>query len=329
MAARWAPAEERDLMAHFLRGPHAVVQQLMNYRGHCDLPIKDFLACSILARFFNNHALSYAWRDKEKSGVECCNRVIGLLRNERNREHCALKWAAEYVAEAEALFADWLTRMPAELAHTQFAGNVWAHVCKTRGSNPLISQKHYTEEQRPMCEHRGHFAWPGKEAGRDAGKGAVAYLEGTYTKCLVGTGAPQVMAILEDKVIAYCMTRVCLVNLNSGSAGRAYTGEGAVWFTFQAGPFAQHGIQLCHNKKVIRMVATVMRELLQGDDLTKSLRHLLHEESIKLEERAQGGQEYDAQTREQCYRFTELPPDQWRTAIAAQGPPVVGTRLVS
>jgi hypothetical protein len=180
-----------------------------------------------------------------------------------------------------------------------------------------------------MCENRGHFAWPGKEAGRCAGKGAVAYLEGTYTKCLVGKGAPEVMSILEDKVIAYCMTRVSLVNVNRGSAGRSYAGEGAVWFTFQAGPFAQHGIQLCHNKKVIRMVATVMRELLQGDDLTKSLRHLLHEESIKLEERAEGGEEYDAQTREQCSRFTELPPDQWRTAIAAQGPPVVGTRLVS
>ena len=179
-------------MAQFLRGPHAVVQQLMNCRLHHDLPIKEFHACSILVLFFNNHALSYVWRDKAKSGFECCNRVIGLLQNVRNREKGALKWDAADVEKAEALFAVWLGRMPADLALAQFAGNVWAHVCKTRASNPMLSRKNYTEEQRPMCERRGHFAWPGKEAGRCAGKGAVAYLEGTYTKCLVGKGAPEV-----------------------------------------------------------------------------------------------------------------------------------------
>jgi len=87
MAATWVTDEDNPLWSHFCNGPDVVVHGVPTL-GTRVLPK---FSCSILATFFNEYATSYVWRDKTKTGLECCDRVIGLRLNEFNREKTTLK----------------------------------------------------------------------------------------------------------------------------------------------------------------------------------------------------------------------------------------------
>jgi hypothetical protein len=78
MAKNWVAAEERDVLAHFLRcAPVAVVHGMPKGHGN----ILKFPRFSMLSAFFNEYAAVYPWRDNPKTGLECCNGVKRLLDN--------------------------------------------------------------------------------------------------------------------------------------------------------------------------------------------------------------------------------------------------------
>jgi hypothetical protein len=59
----------------------------------------------LLAAFFNAYAAEYPWRDKPKTGLECLNRVVGLVQNEFNRQQGLQQRDPADTKKAEALLA--------------------------------------------------------------------------------------------------------------------------------------------------------------------------------------------------------------------------------
>jgi hypothetical protein len=135
-----------------------------------------------------------------------------------------------------------------------------------------------------MCEVVVSFAWSGKKPGQHSGK-QTEFVTDTYTKWVVGVETSKVVvSILENLVKAWFEKRFSLYNVNGGSGGKSCVGDGTVYLTIQEDPFAAHDIQVCVQRKVVEMNSVAMRKLLQGDTLSKFERHVLHHESMKVEQ---------------------------------------------
>ena len=109
MTKGWVNEEDHAPWKIVQHDPDFVVNALPSKKSQ----VQTFLS-QFLFNFFNVFVAQHLWRDKEKSGMECLNRVIQLRTNESNRQR------------------------------------VTGHVYKTRLNDPKLTCRWYTEEQRLM-----------------------------------------------------------------------------------------------------------------------------------------------------------------------------------